>query len=170
VDLARREGVLEGAALDRYWPLVRRAASYIVRNGPVTQQDRWEEDPGYSPFTLAAEIAALLAAADFADLRGEDDVGRYLLETADAWNASIERWIYARGTPLARELGVDGYYVRIAPPEGADAGSPVQGFVPIKNRPPDCSSSRRHRSSARMRWRWCASACARPTILVCSPP
>src|SRR2546422_7215096 len=37
------------------------------RNGPVTQQDRWEEDGGYSPFTLAAEIAGLLAAADFAE-------------------------------------------------------------------------------------------------------
>src|SRR5581483_3516588 len=40
------------------------------------------------------------------------------------------------GTPLARELGVDGYYVRIAPPETADVRSPLEGFVPIKNRPP----------------------------------
>jgi glucoamylase len=31
---------------------------------------------------------------------------------------------------------VDGYYVRIAPPETADASSPAEGFVPIKNRPP----------------------------------
>jgi glucoamylase len=35
------------------------------RNGPVSPQDRWEEDPGYTPFTVAAEIAALLAAADW---------------------------------------------------------------------------------------------------------
>ena len=48
--------------------MVRRPRGYLVRNGPVTQQDRWEEDPGYSPFTLAVEIAALLAAADLAEL------------------------------------------------------------------------------------------------------
>jgi glucoamylase len=62
-------------------PMARRAASYIVRNGPVTQQDRWEEDPGYSPFTLAAEIAALLVAADLAELQGEPATAAYLRET-----------------------------------------------------------------------------------------
>ena len=67
VDLALREGVLPQAELRRLWPMITRAAGYIVRNGPVTGQDRWEEDGGYSPFTLAVEIAALLAAADFAD-------------------------------------------------------------------------------------------------------
>ncbi|HEX9078587.1 MAG TPA: glycoside hydrolase family 15 protein, partial [Desulfuromonadaceae bacterium] len=39
------------------------------------------------------------------------------------------------GTGLARQVGVEGYYVRIAPPESADAPSPATGFVPIKNRP-----------------------------------
>ena len=53
------------------WPMVRSAAGFLARNGPVTQQDRWEEDGGYSPFTLAVEVAALLAAADFADGAGE---------------------------------------------------------------------------------------------------
>jgi glucoamylase len=43
-------------------------------------------------------------------------------------------------TGLARQLGVEGYYVRIAPPEVADAGSPIQGYVPIKNRPVGSSS------------------------------
>ena len=38
-------------------------------------------------------------------------------------------------TELARRAGVEGYYVRIAPPETADAASPLTGFVPIKNRP-----------------------------------
>ena len=56
--------------------MVRRAAGYLVRNGPVSPQDRWEEDPGYSPFTVAAQIAALLAAADLADLSHEAAVGR----------------------------------------------------------------------------------------------
>jgi glucoamylase len=45
-------------------------------------------------------------------------------------------------TPLARQLDIPGYYIRIAPPERADAASPLDGFVPIKNRPPD--GSREH--------------------------
>lgn len=135
VDLAHREGALEAVARQALWPMVRRAAGYLVRNGPVTPQDRWEEDPGYSPFTLAVEVAALLCAAELADLH-EPALAGYLRETADAWNDAIERWTYVTGTDLARQLRVDGYYVRIAPPDQADAASPLAGFVPIKNRPP----------------------------------
>jgi glucoamylase len=138
-DLLRRGGALAAADLAGYWPMLRRAAAYLVRNGPVTQQDRWEEDPGYSPFTLAAEVAALLAAADIAALC-EPAVADYLRETADQWNDSIERWTYICGSDLARRHGIEGYYVRIAPPESADAASPASGFVPIKNRPPGESS------------------------------
>jgi glucoamylase len=136
VDLARREGALEGDDLTRLWPMVRRAACFLVQNGPVTPQDRWEEDPGYSPFTLAVEIAALLAASDIADLNGEAVAASYLREKADTWNANIERWTYVSDTDLARQIGVEGYYVRIAPAEECEAPSPLQGFVPIKNRPP----------------------------------
>ncbi len=136
VDLARREGALDKDRLARLWPMVRRAAAYLLRNGPVTPEDRWEEDPGLSPFTLAVEIAALVVAADMAQQHGETDVVGYLLETADAWNAHIEAWTYVRDTSLADDVGVEGYYVRIAPPEVAEAASPINGFVPIKNRPP----------------------------------
>jgi glucoamylase len=136
VDMASREKTLGPEDISRLWPMVRRAAGFIVRNGPVTQEDRWEEDPGYSPFTLAAEIAALLAAADLAGINEEADMAVYLRETADAWNSGIERWIYATGTELAKRTGVEGYYVRIAPVEEAEASSPAGGFVPIKNRPP----------------------------------
>jgi glucoamylase len=136
VDLARREQALELEDLDRLWPMVRRAAGFLLRNGPVTPQDRWEEDPGYSPFTLAVQIAALLMAADLADQNDEPDVASYLRETADVWNASIERWTYVVGSDLANTVGIDGYYVRIAPPEVGEAASPASGFVPIKNRPP----------------------------------
>jgi glucoamylase len=139
-DLARREDALSADELERFWPMVHRAAGFLVRNGPVTPQDRWEEDPGYSPFTLAVEIAALLVAADLAQARGEDDLAAYLRETADAWNDSIERWIYVTGTDLAKQVGVEGYYVRLAPPETAEGASPAQGFVPIKNRPPAYST------------------------------
>ena len=136
IDLMRREAPEALGNLDRWWPMVRKAVTFIIRNGPVTQQDRWEEDAGYSPFTLAVEIAALLAAADIADLTGHADLAQYLRDTADTWNDNIERWTYAIDGDLAQQLGVEGYYVRIAPPDSDGAASPTQGFVPIKNRPP----------------------------------
>jgi glucoamylase len=136
VDLARREKAITPDDLTRLWPMVRKAAGFLICNGPVTPQDRWEEDPGYSPFTLAAEIAALLVAAELAEIHHESEIAAYLRETADVWNDNIEHWMYVSGTDLARQVGVDGYYVRIAPPEVADSASQTQGFVPIKNRPP----------------------------------
>ena len=136
VDLAAAQGAITHEELQRYWPMVSAAARYLVLNGPVTGQDRWEEDGGYSPFTLAVEIAALVVAADVASRLGHADDAAFLLETADLWNDSVERWTFARDTPLCRELGLSGYYVRITPAETSEAPSPLKGFVAIKNRPP----------------------------------
>ena len=130
--MLKREGMLGTLDPRR---MVEKAAGFILRNGPVTQQDRWEEDPGYSPFTLAVEISALIVAAEFAQQQGMSDKAAYMRETADMWNASIERWVYVKDTGLADRMDVDGYYVRIAPPDTSSAGSPLRGFVPIKNRP-----------------------------------
>ncbi len=140
IDLAYRRGILNRESLKRYWKTVRTAAAYLAMNGPVTQEDRWEEDPGYSPFTLAVEIAGLLAAADIAELHDERALASCLRECADAWNSNIERWTYVTGTELSRKFGVDGYYVRIAPPDAGQAASPQEGYVPIKNRPPGQST------------------------------
>jgi glucoamylase len=136
VDLARRKGALEDKEVTRLWPMVRNAAGFLLANGPVTPQDRWEEDPGYSPFTLAVEISALLAAADLAELQNDPPAAKLLRETADLWNAHIEAWTYVTDTNLAKQVDVEGYYVRIAPPEETESSSPAGGFVPIKNRPP----------------------------------
>jgi len=133
VDLVARRASEKNVT--RYWPMVRRAASFLACHGPVSPQDRWEEDGGYSPFTVAAQIAALLVAADFADASGDGGAASYLRETADAWNQNIERWMYVAGTDLARQTGVDGYYVRLAPLDDSGSASPLHGFVPIKNRP-----------------------------------
>ena len=62
-----------------------------------------------------------------ADAYGEPGIAAYMKETADAWNDSVERWTYVSGTDLAKEVGVAGYYVRIAPPEVSDAASPPEG-------------------------------------------
>src|SRR5947207_10428868 len=136
VGLLRREAPQALGDLNRWWPMVRRAISFVACNGPVTQQDRWEEDAGYSPFTLAVEVAGLLAAAEIADAVGESSIASYLRDLADTWNENIERWTYSTNGDLARQVGVDGYYVRIAPAESDCAASPTDGFVPIKNRPP----------------------------------
>jgi glucoamylase len=136
VDLLRREAPSALGDINRWWSMVRRAAGFIACNGPVTQQDRWEEDAGYSPFTLAVEIAGLLAAADLAEAVGESTMAVYLRDLADTWNDNVERWTYSTNGGLARQIGVDGYYVRIAPPDTECAASPTEGFVPIKNRPP----------------------------------
>ncbi len=71
IDLLHREAPSALGDLHRWWPMVQRAASFVACNGPVTQQDRWEEDAGYSPFTLAVEVAGLLAAADIAEAVGQ---------------------------------------------------------------------------------------------------
>jgi glucoamylase len=142
VELAHREKALPDGDVARFWPMVRQAAGYLARNGPVTPQDRWEEDPGYSPFTVGAEIAALLAAADLADLNHEPSIATYLREIADVWNTSIERWMYASGTDWCLKFNVQGYYVRMAPIETADGVSRFQMNVHLKN-VPDSDDSRR---------------------------
>lgn len=133
VDLARREKALTADDTARFWPMVQQAAAYLVRNGPVSPQDRWEEDPGYSPFTVAAEIAALLAAADLAEMHHEPSIATYLRETADAWYASIDRWMYVTGTDWCRKFNVAGYYVRIASIETEDWVSRFQKCIHVKN-------------------------------------
>lgn len=135
VDLARRRGVVGDDELSGYWEMVRKAAGFLLRHGPITPQDRWEENAGYSPFTLATTVSALLAAAEFAEPY-EPELAAYLRDTADVWNDSIERWTYVEGTELADEIGVAGYYVRIAPGDEM-GGARLEGSVRIANRPFD---------------------------------
>jgi glucoamylase len=116
--LLDREGLLTPADHDRLAPMVDRAVRYILRNGPSSQEDRWENAKGFAPYTLSALVVALLVAADLADRRGGARPGAFLRETADAWNDAIEYWTYAEGTELARRVGVRGYYLRVAPPDG----------------------------------------------------
>jgi glucoamylase len=134
VDLVNRESGLTDNDLKHFWPMMRKAASYLVANGPITNQDRWEENAGYSTFTLAVEIAALLIAAEYAEHNNEPQLAQFLRETADSWNSCIERWTYVEGSDLARFVGVDGYYVRINGQESFDAEH-GNGLVTISNRP-----------------------------------
>jgi glucoamylase len=92
--------------------MVRAAASFIARHGPSSDQDRWEENPGVSPFSVAVAISALIAAGPWLDEAGRT----YAASLADDWNERLEGWCYVQDSALAKDLGVAGYYVRIAPP------------------------------------------------------
>jgi glucoamylase len=135
IDLVHREVGLSDEELEYFWPMIRKAASYLISNGPITEQDRWEENAGYSTYTLAMEISALLIAADHAELNNEPQVASYLRETADAWNAGIERWTYVSGSDLAKFVGVEGYYVRINLKEAEEGENRGNDLLTISNRP-----------------------------------
>jgi glucoamylase len=109
--------------------MVRRALSFLVRTGPVSDQDRWEEDAGLNTFTLAVCIAALVVGARY--LAG--DARELALAFADYWNARLEDWTTVRDTPLARRFGVPGYYVREAPPQALTTRGAPENVLPIKN-------------------------------------
>ena len=116
-DQLRREDALDGYNAT---PMVDAAARYLLQQGPCTEQDRWEELPGFSPYTTATEVAALLAAADFTEEGGDLAGAAFLRDTADAWMETIDEFTYISGTPLAEAHGVSGYYVRMAPLKRAE--------------------------------------------------
>ncbi|HRP05662.1 MAG TPA: glycoside hydrolase family 15 protein, partial [Opitutaceae bacterium] len=105
----------EGVALGRFDPgfMVFRAASFLVRHGPVTGQDRWEENSGYAPSTLAFVIAGLVCAADLARQREEPDASSFLLEYADWLASHLEDWTVTDRGSLVE--GCHRHYIRINP-------------------------------------------------------
>ena len=109
--------------------MIQRALSFIVRNGPASDQDRWEEDAGINTFTLSACIAALVCGASHLAPAARD----LALAIADYWNASLESWTAVCNTPLAREHGIPGYYVRVAPAEALHDRGALQDRLPIRN-------------------------------------
>ncbi len=138
-DALRRANELEDC---EPWEMIRKAAGFLVRKGPVTQQERWEENSGYSPNTMAVEIAALLSAADFADAEHETKLAEFLRATADAWNEAIDELTLAWDTDLARQHGIKAYYIRVAPPEAMQSGLRHDTRIRLKNKPEQCAEKR----------------------------
>lgn len=99
--------------------LVMRAARKLILNGPVTAQERWEENAGYSPSTLAAIIAALVCAAEFADPQLGPSGAQVLLEYADWLASHVEEWTSTTCGDLVPET--PRHYIRITP---ADPDNP----------------------------------------------
>ncbi|HTV06694.1 MAG TPA: glycoside hydrolase family 15 protein [Acidobacteriaceae bacterium] len=113
--LAWRLWKLDGLAKFDVVPFVERAAAFLVRHAPITQQERWEENAGYSPSTLAAVISALICAAEILRAHGSDEVARFLEEQADWIEAHLEDWTVTNDGVVHPE--VKRHYMRIRPPE-----------------------------------------------------
>jgi glucoamylase len=103
------------------WTLVLRATRYLVLHGPVTGQERWEENAGYSPSTLAWIIAGLVCSAEFARHYADESTANFILEYADWLSAHLENWTVTRRGELVPSK--PRHYIRITP---ADPNEPAQ--------------------------------------------
>ncbi|HEY2484294.1 MAG TPA: glycoside hydrolase family 15 protein [Candidatus Binataceae bacterium] len=127
-----------GALLDfDPYPMVRAGAKYLIHQGPATQQERWEENSGFSPSTLASNIAALVCGACYARERHDELTARYLEEYADFLESHVEQWTVTNQGFLVP--GIQRHYVRITPADANDDHpneDPDRFPVEIRNRPP----------------------------------
>ena len=99
---------------------VKPAADFVVARGPHTPQERWEEESGHSPSTVAAEIAGLVCAAEIARRNGDEPAASIYLAAADEWARNAEAW-------MATSTGKHGdgnYYLRVTENTDPDDGEP----------------------------------------------
>jgi glucoamylase len=101
---------------------VKKAADFIVKNGPRTPQERWEEEAGFSPSTIAAEIAGLVCAAEIARKNGDEASATIYLAAADDWARKIEMWT----ATTTGKYGDGNYYLRITQNGKPDAGEKIE--------------------------------------------
>ena len=101
---------------------VKRAADFLIKNGPRTVQERWEEEAGFSPSTIAAEIAGLVCAADIAKRNGDATSADLYLKTADDWAANVEKWT----ATTTGKYGDGNYYLRITQNAKPDSGDKIE--------------------------------------------
>ena len=101
---------------------IRPAAEFVVAHGPSTPQERWEEEGGYSPSTIAAEIAGLICAAAIAEQNRDGDAASRYRSTADTWARQLDSWTMTRSGPLSKEP----YYIRVAQHGKPDSGEMLE--------------------------------------------
>jgi glucoamylase len=122
------------------YPMIRRAAGYLVRHGPATQEERWEEASGYSPSTLAVTVAALICAAVVLRQRGDETTAQFLEEYADFVEAHLERWTVTTAGTLVP--GILHHFVRICPAAVGDPQpetGPNDALFRLPSQPPGSS-------------------------------
>jgi glucoamylase len=119
------------------FPFVERAAGFLIRHAPITNQERWEENAGYSPSTLAAVIAALICAAEIVRADDSVELAVFLEEFADWIEKHLEDWTVTNNGVLLPE--VKRHYMRIRPPESGEAYACEEcgkETIRLQNRPP----------------------------------
>ncbi|HZB89284.1 MAG TPA: glycoside hydrolase family 15 protein [Terracidiphilus sp.] len=135
--LAWRLWQAKGLGDMRIFAFVERAAGYLLRHAPITHQDRWEENAGYSPSTLSAVISGLICAAEIARAHDSNELAVYYEEFADWIESHLEDWTVTDDGVLLPE--VKRHYMRIRPPEQGEAYA-CEGcgteIVHINNRQP----------------------------------
>jgi glucoamylase len=104
------------------WARVKRSADFVVANGPSTPQERWENIGGYSPNTIAAEIAGLVCAADIAARNGDVASAARYRAVADDWQRKVESWTATTTGPYDPKP----YYLRVTKNGDPDQGTQVQ--------------------------------------------
>lgn len=115
-----------------------RACAYLIREGPATAEERWEENGGYSPSTLAANIAGLICASEIMEWRGDKHTAEFVRTHADFLESHVDKWtVTNQGTLLP---GVKRHYIRINPVSaeqcGPDDEDPDCGFITLANQKP----------------------------------
>jgi len=88
---------------------IQAAADFLVANGPSDGVERWEEQTGYSPSTIAAEIAGLTAASAIAASHGDAARARLYQATADDFQRNIKGWTVTTSGPYAPR-----YFIRLS--------------------------------------------------------
>ncbi|MDN3352249.1 glucodextranase DOMON-like domain-containing protein [Actinomadura sp. DC4] len=97
---------------------VREAADFLVSHGPSFGVERWEEQSGYSPSTIAAEIAGLVAGGEIADRHGDAARARLYRATADHYARSIKGWTVTTTGPYGTR-----YFLRLSKNGDPDAAT-----------------------------------------------
>lgn len=88
---------------------VRPAADFLVAHGPAFGVERWEEQTGYSPSTIAAEIAGLTAASAIAGQHNDTTRARLYQATADHFQRHIKDWTLTTTGPYGPR-----YFLRLS--------------------------------------------------------
>jgi glucoamylase len=101
---------------------IKPAADFILSRGPRTEQERWEEKPGYSPSTIAAEIAGLVCAAHIGSLNRDRSSAATYRKKADEWFSNLDLWTR---TTTGR-YGVKSYYLRLSNDEDPNDGAKIE--------------------------------------------
>jgi glucoamylase len=88
---------------------IRPAADFLVAHGPSFGVERWEEQNGYSPSTIAAEIAGLTAASVIAGEHHDPARARVYQATADDFQRTVKSWTVTTSGPYAPS-----YFIRLS--------------------------------------------------------